>query len=53
MNGKRFLRCLQLAATGGVVFQIGGCAGGLAPVFLSLVESFTLDFLFRALVPVL
>lgn len=51
MNGKRVLRFLQLVATGGVVFQVTGCAGGLAPVFLSLAESTVLDLLLTALLP--
>ncbi len=51
MNRKRTLRFLQLLATGGVVFQVAGCAAGLAPAILSLAESAAVNFLFSALVP--
>lgn len=53
MNRKQTLRILQLVATGGLVFQVAGCAGGLAPVFLSLAESVVLELLLGPFVPVL
>lgn len=51
MTTRRVFRLLQIAAVGGVVFQAAGCVSGLGPVALSLVESFTLEFIFRAVVP--
>ncbi|MHC5110579.1 MAG: hypothetical protein ACYTHJ_11970 [Planctomycetota bacterium] len=36
---KRFRKFAAIAAVGGLVFQVTGCAAGLVPVFLSFVES--------------
>lgn len=42
---RRVLRILALASAGGFMFQLTGCAAGLAPVFASLVESALLSLL--------
>lgn len=45
----RIARIATLAASGGFVFQAVGCATGLTPVFLSLVESAILSLLLSGL----
>jgi len=42
---RRILRILALASTGGFMLQLTGCAAGLAPVLVSLVESTVLSLL--------
>jgi hypothetical protein len=39
-----------LAASGSMLFQLTGCASGLAPVLVSLAESFALSYLFGYIV---
>jgi len=36
---RRTIRLAAVLVAGGVVMQLAGCAAGLAPVFLSFVES--------------
>lgn len=38
-------RMAMLAATGGVLLQLAGCASGLSPVLVSFAESAVLSFL--------
>jgi hypothetical protein len=43
-------RLAALASSGGVLFQLTGCASGLAPVLVSFAESAALSYLLGLLV---
>lgn len=45
-------RTLTLCLTGGLLLQIGGCAAGLAPIGLSVIESILVrEFFLRLVLP--
>ena len=46
---SRFRRMAVLMLTGGSLLQVAGCTSGLAPVFLSLLESAVYSALTAAL----
>lgn len=50
-RGRRVVKFAALAATGGLVFQTTGCAAGLSPVFLSVLESLVIEWILGAAFP--
>ena len=48
---QRALRWLTLAASGGFVFQVTGCAAGFSPVIVSVLEQVALEWILGALFP--
>jgi hypothetical protein len=49
--GRRVARFAALAVTGGLVFQTTGCAAGLSPVILSVLESLVVEWILSAAFP--
>lgn len=47
----RLLRLAGVWAAAGTVFQLAGCAAGLAPEVLSFLESALLDLLLSSILP--
>ena len=43
-------RIFAVVAMGGCLLQVGGCVSGLAPIYLSIVESTLLSMLLETLV---
>lgn len=50
-RGRRITKFLAIAATGGLVFQTTGCAAGLSPVILSVLESLVVEWILSAAFP--